>query len=611
MRQVITRRRLRTALGSVILAAVLLYLQGSAVTGDSAGQISDGSIRRRVPQRYTPGRIGQKLLKRFQEVNTAKNSQSGWTQTISSSRELFGSRPLEDPGAIHCQLEDAPEGFVVGSDSPHEACERLALLQELTAWTPHPTLISPWLGVGEKNNASIDRLSSCLLEPLPLDPKEPGGCSIKTKQIVIGLWGFFTYSFLRLGASGEQVWMIGVIDAMQEEGYTVLAAPEYVGVIEAHAAMPNLITHILAEDRFVLTCLGDPECIAPSDFVPTQTLFPDMAMDEDGEPILTQNMKGWFIRPKQKWYWKEEELQALTRRGTIPRWKLFCTTWWAAVHQGDFGRVPEEFSWNPLGPEWTVSPFAYPNYTDIPFTLERECTKVPIVDKEEEVNEVFVLAKLARYYYKPDKAPLPSTWLDFEAESGLTPTTMAPDVIAEGDQEAVFVPKGLTKIDRMSREGFLQRLGKSKVMLGIGSPRISPSVYDSLCQGTPVVMPIYHPIEELTGYKIWDDNYAQHGPASLIGPPYVYSYRHQNETELFEAIRLAAETPIPRYIPKGMTWEDLKQNVNDFLLFDWKRLAEGIVEAEPYLLNAPHRYEIIARCFEMGQCNMEVEKPGI
>lgn len=104
--------------------------------------------------------------------------------------------------------------------------------------------------------------------------------------------------------------------------------------------------------------------------------------------------------------------------------------------------------------------------------------------------------------------------------------------------------------------------------------------------------------------------YAQHGPASLIGPPYVYTYQHsdkpgQAQDPLVSLIKLAASTPIDRYIPDVMTWDAVKRDVDDFLLFDWKAHAERIeqqhrIEAKPIV--RPDRMDVIGRCFEIGRC---------
>jgi hypothetical protein len=41
-------------------------------------------------------------------------------------------------------------------------------------------------------------------------------------------------------------------------------------------------------------------------------------------------------------------------------------------------------------------------------------------------------------------------------------------------------------------------------------------------------------------------DHSQHGPAQILGPPYVYSWNSNNNTEMIEQVRIAASTPIDR-----------------------------------------------------------------
>lgn len=51
------------------------------------------------------------------------------------------------------------------------------------------------------------------------------------------------------------------------------------------------------------------------------------------------------------------------------------------------------------------------------------------------------------------------------------------------------MPEGLETLGVQPRESYEALVGSSKVLLGIGFPPISPSVYSALCQGTPIVLP--------------------------------------------------------------------------------------------------------------------------
>lgn len=53
------------------------------------------------------------------------------------------------------------------------------------------------------------------------------------------------------------------------------------------------------------------------------------------------------------------------------------------------------------------------------------------------------------------------------------------DVRAEGETK-VDVPNGVETVGRVSKEEFEVLVGQSRLMLGIGRPLISPSVYSAL-----------------------------------------------------------------------------------------------------------------------------------
>jgi hypothetical protein len=84
---------------------------------------------------------------------------------------------------------------------------------------------------------------------------------LKTTKIVIGHWWFWTMGFTKAGLSGEAIWTASMvslhhtsrlpsdrlrrtweqIDALEEQGYTVLSTSAYEGMIQAHAEMPDLM----------------------------------------------------------------------------------------------------------------------------------------------------------------------------------------------------------------------------------------------------------------------------------------------------------------------------------------------------------------------------------
>jgi alpha-1,3(6)-mannosylglycoprotein beta-1,6-N-acetyl-glucosaminyltransferase len=53
------------------------------------------------------------------------------------------------------------------------------------------------------------------------------------------------------------------------------------------------------------------------------------------------------------------------------------------------------------------------------------------------------------------------------------------------------IPEGIVKLGGQSKHEYEMLLAYSKALLGIGLPQISPSPYNALCAGVPVVMPFW------------------------------------------------------------------------------------------------------------------------
>lgn len=62
---------------------------------------------------------------------------------------------------------------------------------------------------------------------------------------------------------------------------------------------------------------------------------------------------------------------------------------------------------------------------------------------------------------------------------------------------------GINNLGLLSQEQFYDELGHSKVLVGIGKPRTSPSPWDALCMGVPVRIgvPRHHACSTIDEYK--------------------------------------------------------------------------------------------------------------
>ncbi len=140
------------------------------------------------------------------------------------------------------------------------------------------------------------------------------------------------------------------IQALQELGYTVIFQSSYDGISIGHRALPDVMSvfrhcqsiwwltlnvsdssHIWTLDEYAMTCLGDPRCVNWAEFEPADVMYPDLGIDADGLAIWpngeTPHDQGH--RDRHKFTWTREELDAIPveERGTIPRHKIFATTY--------------------------------------------------------------------------------------------------------------------------------------------------------------------------------------------------------------------------------------------------------------------------------------------
>jgi hypothetical protein len=190
--------------------------------------------------------------------------------------------------------------------------------------------------------------------------------------------------------------------------------------------------------------------------------------------------------------------------------------------------------------------------------------KTHYVAEDAREDRLFILAKSTEYFNEPFTGIPRDFWTTLSDRTNLTAYSTAEDdesLVKEGGH-TFGVPDGIESLGRITKAEFEVQMARAKVMLGLGRPYISPSVYSALyvslsstmldadyhrrCQGTPVVIPYFRGVAVPSGWKLFDGQYSQHGPAAAIGPPYVYSYDYTNMTDMVDKINTAASTPIRR-----------------------------------------------------------------
>ncbi|KAJ8523351.1 hypothetical protein ONZ45_g166 [Pleurotus djamor] len=310
---------------------------------------------------------------------------------------------------------------------------------------------------------------------------------------------------------------MSVLISLRELGYTALYAPDTRELERTYRQFPHLVKAILVEGSDVLKCFDDDKCIKN-----------------------TKHPLG------------------------IPVWKMFTFHFWTGPR-------------HPLGNAWTLSPENYPlidpvnsagNYY-LGYSIERSCMATPFVHVESRPMQAYVLAKQISYLYNSDFAwkgmsLKPSGSL--QIVSGMRNDTNGPSSI----------PEGWTNLGRLNKTQFYEQLGRSRVLIGIGRPFMSPSPYDALCMGVPFINPIF----------TWDEGNpddrsewrTQHDGLKYENPPHVYHVRKGDRDGFWDAVNTAILNPIPQYIVPNMTMEALKHRLEILIEGDWRSKAEALLE---------------------------------
>lgn len=166
---------------------------------------------------------------------------------------------------------------------------------------------------------------------------------------------------------------------------------------------------------------------------------------------------------------------------------------------------------------------------------------------------------------------------------------------ADGDEKFELVslsgpklPEGVTKetltpgiftLGRQSQSDFHRFVAQSKVMIGTGAPKLSPSPYDALCMGVPFINPILDWDPKQPGDKSkWR---VQQSALMDVPEPYVYHVYRHNEEDFHRAVEAAVSSPIPRYIPPAMRFNAVLERHRQWVANDWHKEAKELV-AERY-----------------------------
>ena len=188
------------------------------------------------------------------------------------------------------------------------------------------------------------------------------------------------------------------------------------------------------------------------------------------------------------------------------------------------------------------------------YSVEKGCSKTPLIPHKDRPRQVYVLAKLLSYFYHPayvlfeaggqQKKPKD---LDFYTRSSREHNiTFFGQMSRRGATDDMVWPKGIAQFPSLSKSDFHRFIASSLVTLGVGQPLISPSPYESLCLGVPFINPI----------ATWDkkdpmnrDKWQGQADGLIvygIDEPYVYHVHQGDIQALNRALVKAINTPIEK-----------------------------------------------------------------
>ncbi|KAJ3525465.1 hypothetical protein NMY22_g10567 [Coprinellus aureogranulatus] len=396
-----------------------------------------------------------------------------------------------------------------------------------TKFTPSPSI--PKLQLDENENRwnmhQLGELYACISGNTTCHPNKRKIILMASGDTKFGLW---------LGwRRGESIWGEAMFKEFYELGYTVLVTEGWAEAPFIYSLYGPLIQLVIGERPG--KCIYNPKCIKS-----------------------TENPDG------------------------IPIWKIFDMNYFPKL---DWFGTPTDGT--PLGGPWIIT--AVDNGPDYPYqyigySIEESCKALSVRPASQREHRVYILMKQLAYAHFAS-AWDPDYYARAAAELGVLFVAGYGDnpKFKPGGQERpkggwkdIEEPGKVQNLGQLDRERFLDELGKSKLLLGVGNPDWSPSPYDALCLGVPFLNPVrYFDHADPWNQSKWE---TQHPEITRLGPgpPYVYTVHARNYTGFVEAIKQALATPIERYIAPHMTLDAFKRRLVQWAETDWKSKAEEL-----------------------------------
>lgn len=347
---------------------------------------------------------------------------------------------------------------------------------------------------------------------------------------------------------GEGVWCVGMMRSLERQGFTVLHGGDndWRYIYHLHRQLGDMVRVIVA----------DP--------------------GEEGH-------KGTFAQYQKSAAWPDG----------IPAWKWFRMTYYPTSESGIVGRawmisaepnLPRAqdvalrasggVSWFATGYEALQVKSDPADFTFLGYGLA-PAEYTAVVPWAQRPPRVYILAKQAHYFHNGHQAvyepsfftraadELAAEFPGFEFVGGFADSRSA-------DQRAAWpVPAVIRNLGLLDKHRFDEEYGHARLLLGLGSPPLSPSPYRALARAVPFANP--HTVQN----GRW--TYQQHESMRDVPEPYAYQVEAFNYTSFVETIRSALRTPIEPLRFERMRRETADGRMRDWIMYDWRGLAAGIL----------------------------------
>jgi hypothetical protein len=337
----------------------------------------------------------------------------------------------------------------------------------------------------------------------------------QTKVVILASPNFRDY--LTGSRGGENIWARSTMRALENMGYTYLYTHNAEHTVQLYRMLPDLVKIIIVDGQESFRCFHDT----------------------DNCQVSERNPAG------------------------IPAWKIFSFYFWSD-------------SQNPLGDKWTVAPEDYESIgighnTYLGYSIEEPCHQQPFIPHSERDDQAYLLAKYLMFF-TPEHEPAWTT-VNYDAATNATGVKylIASTYVTGGEGSPLALPSNHLNIGQIGPAEFMEKLSKSRVLIGVGDPMLSPSPYDGLCMGVPFINPIMgwdH--ENPSDMSRWQ---TQHYLLQSLGPPYVYNVFKGDTDGFVQAIKDAISHPIASYVLERMRISSVEKRLAAILEKDWQSEA--------------------------------------